>query len=136
MREITEDTVINLLPNKSRLYYEKQFNKFEEWCNENTVQGISEHVLLTYFELQRKKYKASTLWTTYSMLRSCLSIYKDVDISKYDKLQAFLKRSSEGYVPKKSKILEEDDINKFIQEADDKIYLAMKVGFNFYAYAC
>lgn len=50
-----------------------------------------------------------------------------MDISKYNKLQALLKRSSEGYAPKKSKILEEDDINKFLREADDKMYLAMKV---------
>ena len=53
------------------------------------------------------------------MLRSCLTIYKNVDISKFNKLQALLKQSSKGYEPKKSKISEEDDINKSIQEADN-----------------
>lgn len=59
------------------------------------------------------------------MLRSCLSLYKNVDISKYHKLQALLKRASDGYTRKKFKIL--DDINKFIREADDQLFLAIKV---------
>jgi hypothetical protein len=61
------------------------------------------------------------------MLKSCLNVQKNVDISKYKKLQTLLKRSFEGYVAKKSKILEEENINTFIQIADDKMYLAMKV---------
>lgn len=130
IREIAENTVGNLLPNKSGKQYEKQFQKFEEWCDENGIHNMSENVLLAYFDIQRKKYKSSTLWTIYSMLKSCLNIHKDVDISKYNKLQALLKRSSEGYIPKKSKILEEE-INDFIRQADDKIYLAMKVGAEF-----
>lgn len=127
IREIAENAVNNLLPTKSRSNYEKQYIKFEEWCKVKELHVISENALIAYFQLQCTKYKPSTLWTIYSMLRSCLTIYKDVDISQYKKLQAFLKQLSRGYLPKKSKILEEIDIIKFIQEADDKIYLAMKV---------
>ncbi|KAK5643353.1 hypothetical protein RI129_007198 [Pyrocoelia pectoralis] len=127
IRELAKNTVANLLPIKSSGEYKKQYEKFERWCNENKIEAISENVLLGYFELQRRKYKASTLWTIYSMLRSCLNINKNIDISKYNKLQAFLKRASQHYTPRKSKILEEDNINKFIQVADDKTYLAMKV---------
>lgn len=127
IRKIAENVVTNLLPTKSRGLYEKHYTKFEEWCNEKELNVVSENALIAYFELQRTKYKPSTLWTIYSMLRSCLTIYKDIDISQYKKLQAFLKRLSQGYLSKKSKILEELDIIKFIQDADDKIYLAMKV---------
>lgn len=131
IRASAANVVINLLPEKSRLQYEKQFHQFLEWCNRKNVGNISENVLLAYFDEQSKKYKPSTLWSTYSKLKSCLNIYRNVDISKYVKLQAFLKRMSTGYEPKKSKILEESDINKFIKEADNKLYLAMKVGVNF-----
>jgi site-specific recombinase XerD len=127
IREIAKNTVANLLPDKPSEEYKMQYQKFEKWCIENNIHGISENILIGYFELQRRKYKASTLWTIYSMLRSCLKIYKDVDISKYNKLQALLKRASQHYTPRKSKILEEDEINKFIQIANDKTYLAMKV---------
>ncbi|KAK4885519.1 hypothetical protein RN001_001790 [Aquatica leii] len=70
----------------------------------------------------------------YSMLQCSLNLHQNVDISKFNKLHALLKQASVGYVPKKSKILEEDNINKFINEADNELYLAMKVvliiGFN------
>ncbi|RZC35647.1 hypothetical protein BDFB_015245, partial [Asbolus verrucosus] len=83
IREIAENTVASLLPEKSSEDYNKQYQKFQIWCNDNNIQGISENILLAYFELQRRKYKALTLWTIYSMLRSCLSIYQNFDISKY-----------------------------------------------------
>ncbi|KAK4887130.1 hypothetical protein RN001_003401 [Aquatica leii] len=70
----------------------------------------------------------------YSMLRCSLNLHQNVDISKFNKLHALLKQASVGYLPKKSKILEEDNINKFINEADNELYLAVKViliiGFN------
>jgi hypothetical protein len=127
LREVAEGTLSNLLPTKSREVYEKEFANFEAWCRENKVQNISENVLIAYFDMQSKTKKSSTLWSIYSMLRSCLNIYKNVDISSYAKLQAFLKKQGENYQPKKSKILEVEDICRFIGHADNKMYLAMKV---------
>ncbi|KAB0796478.1 hypothetical protein PPYR_10539, partial [Photinus pyralis] len=100
---------------------------FQEWCAQNNAFNISENVLITYFEMLRKKKSSPSLWSTYSMIKSCLNIKKDVGISKYAKLEAFVKRLSEGYVPKKSRMIENNDINQFIERADDKTYLAIKV---------
>jgi hypothetical protein len=95
LREVAEGTLSNLLPTKSREVYEKEFPNFEAWCRENKVQNISDNVLIAYFDMQSKTKKSSTLWSIYSMLRSCLNIYKNVDISRYAKLQAFLKKQGE-----------------------------------------
>jgi site-specific recombinase XerD len=122
LREVAERTLSNLLPTKSREVYEKEFANFETWCRENKVQGISENVLIAYFDMQSKTKKSSTLRSIYSMLRSCLNIYKNVDISHYAKLQAFLKKQAENYQPKKSKILEVEDICRFIGHAENKMY--------------
>lgn len=127
LREIAEALTGNLLPNKSREVYEKKYEQFDTWCSQNNVKMISENILLAYFESESKTKKSSTLWSTYSMLRSCINIHKNVDISKFYKLQAFLKRLSVGYVPKKSKILEMGDIENFIEKADNRMYLATKV---------
>ncbi|KAK9674634.1 hypothetical protein QE152_g40977 [Popillia japonica] len=102
LREIADNAVINLLPKKSKAVYEKCYHQFELWAVQNNVNTISENILLAYFELQGKNKKSSTLWSMYSMLRSCfsiykISIYKNTDISKYIKLRAYLKRFSEGY---------------------------------------
>ncbi|KAF5282646.1 hypothetical protein FQR65_LT14242 [Abscondita terminalis] len=127
IRKITPSVEISRIPDKSRHVYEKRYKKFTQWCEENHVTNISENVLLAYFQLQTETYKSSTLWVIYSMLRSCLNIYKHVDISQYKQLQRLLQQASVGYTPKKSMILDEDDVYKFIKEADDNTYLAMKV---------
>ncbi|XP_031335009.1 uncharacterized protein LOC116164903 [Photinus pyralis] len=61
------------------------------------------------------------------MLRSTLVLNNNVDISSYAKLQAFLKRQSSGYLPKKSKILTTTEVKTFIEKAPDSLYLATKV---------
>ncbi|KAF5282881.1 hypothetical protein FQR65_LT14184 [Abscondita terminalis] len=119
IREIARNVAISIIPDKSQHLYEKQYKKF--------TTNISENVLLAYFQLQSTTYKPSTLWATYSMLRSCWNLYKHVHILQYQKLQGLLKRASVGYTPTRSKILEEDHINTFIKEANDSTHLAMKV---------
>ncbi|KAL0869286.1 hypothetical protein ABMA27_007548 [Loxostege sticticalis] len=52
-------------------------------------------------------------------------------ISEYPKLNAFLKRQSDGFTSKKSKILTSDEVEKFLNEAPDDRYLATKVALIF-----
>ncbi|KAJ3661734.1 hypothetical protein Zmor_006121 [Zophobas morio] len=127
IRENARIAVQNLLPEKSKPVYEKQYQVFNKWCTENKIEIISENVMLAYFERMTKNKKSSTVWSSYSMLRTCLNIYRNLDISKFARLQALLKRHSDGYQPKKSKVLEAEDIHRFLSEADVQHYLAMKV---------
>lgn len=73
------------------------------------------------------KISPSTLWTQYSMLRSTIEAHHNIDISQYTKLRAFLKRKSEGYVPKKAKTLTAEEIHQFVNTAPDSEYLFEKV---------
>ncbi|KAJ8976682.1 hypothetical protein NQ317_011155 [Molorchus minor] len=118
--EAANIAISNLLPTKSRSLYDIAYNRFKKWCAEKNVQVYSENVLLAYFSENAKNYKSSTLWAQYSMVKSCLIIY-NIDISKFPKLIAFLKRTGDGYQAKKSKILT-------ISSADDKEFLMIKVG--------
>ncbi|KAJ8968473.1 hypothetical protein NQ317_009228 [Molorchus minor] len=76
----------------------------------------------------QRNYKSSTLWAQYSMVKSCLIIYDNIDISKCPKLIAFLKRTGDGQQTKKSKILTKSEIDRFLSSADDKEFLMIKVG--------
>ncbi|XP_031350882.1 uncharacterized protein LOC116176442 [Photinus pyralis] len=60
------------------------------------------------------------------MLRTILSIRHNVNISNYEKLRAYLKRQNVGYKPKKSNVLSETEIEKFLNEAPIE-YLPQKV---------
>ncbi|KAJ8981336.1 hypothetical protein NQ317_015977 [Molorchus minor] len=106
--EAANIAISNLLPTKSRSLYDR----FKKWCAEKNVQVYSENVLLAYFSENAKNYKSSTLWAQYSMVKSCLIIYDNIDISKFPKLIAFFKRTSDGYQAKKSKILTKMQMTK------------------------
>jgi hypothetical protein len=111
--EAASSAVLNLLPNKSRKLYDAAYNRFREWCVEKKARIYTENVLLAYFSEKSKDYKSSTLWAQYSMIRSSLIVNTNIDISKYPKLMAFLKRNSDGYQAKKSKVLTRDQMEIF-----------------------
>ncbi|KAJ8964237.1 hypothetical protein NQ317_011766 [Molorchus minor] len=57
------------------------------------------------------------------MVKSCLIIYDNIDISKFPKLIAFFEKNRE-----KSKILTKSEIDRSLSSADDKEFLMIKVG--------
>lgn len=122
------EAVKALLPAKSEKIYEKQYKHFLDWCQVKDVADVTqEKVLLAYFFHHAKNLKASTVWSHYSMIKSKLIVEKSLDIGKYSKLKAFLKRNGDGYRPKKSRILDMDHIQQFLQEAPNQEYLMIKV---------
>lgn len=125
----TKNTTNKMLPAKSKLFYEKAYTNFMNWCESRNEKQYNENVLLTYFSFISKKYRASSLWSYYSKLKSTMIINKNVDIGKFPQLLAFLKTKSDGYVPSKPKTLNGEQIQRFVEEAPDDIYLVVKVSF-------
>lgn len=122
-----KEVSINLLPEKSRKNYEIVYNKFNEWRLKNKTSSFSEDTVLVYFKEISAKFKSSTLWTHYSMLKSTLKLKHNVNIEPYGRVRALLKRKAEGYRAKKSEVFTGEQINIFIKEAPDVKYLATKV---------
>lgn len=102
-------------------------DKFRQWMESKNESVVTEKLMVAYFNVLREKYAPPSLWTTYSMLRSTLFMYEKVDISKFSTLIGALKSVSKGYQPKKTKTLDRKDVEKFINEAPDEIYLLMKM---------
>lgn len=117
----------SLLPEKSRKAYDKCYQDFITWKMNKKANSFSENVLLAYFQELSDNFKCSSLWSKYSMIKSTLSIYNEIDITKYSKLVSFLKRKSQGYKGKKAKTFSAEHLNKFLNEAPDKLYLSTKV---------
>lgn len=61
------------------------------------------------------------------MIRSCLNVYKNVNISNIVKLQVYVKRLYDGHQSKKSKILEADDINRSFEKPITNVIIMSKV---------
>lgn len=119
---------LDLLPEKSKVRYIQEYEKFTKWCTDKKISNISkEEVLLFYFQEISKNFQPSTMWSKYSMVKSMLKLKKNVDISRHFKLIAFLKKKMVGFRPKKSKALSHEDVGTFLSTAPDDIYLLIKV---------
>lgn len=126
-----EPVLVNspLLPEKSKKRYESTYKVFKDWCqSKDNADVVTESLLLMYFQEKSSILKSpSSMWCEYSMLKTTIFINENIDISKYYKLRAFLKRQNAGYKPKKSNTFSREGINRFLEEAPDDKYLLMKV---------
>ncbi|XP_023312747.1 uncharacterized protein LOC111692853 [Anoplophora glabripennis] len=61
------------------------------------------------------------------MLKSKVNIHEKRDIAKFNELEAFLKRKSKSYKPKKSAVLSPNDVIRFLKNAPNEIHLLHKV---------
>lgn len=113
--EESSKAVGQLLPNKSKAAYDQSYNRFLIWQNENDATSCSQRVLLTYFSALSKKWKSTTLWSEYSKLAKMLKIKQNINVSEYRELKEFLKKTSVGYRPKKSKTLTSQEIKKIFE---------------------
>lgn len=130
--DIAKAATNDLIPTKSSRVYNHAYERFLTWCNDKNISNYSENVLLAYFfEMTTKlKMKSSTMWSQYSMIKSLLNIKHGLDISKYMKLRAYLKKQNEGYTPKKSKVFSKDQFEDFLNNAPNEQYLGIKVSYN------
>lgn len=96
VEEAAQSALSTVIPQRSKARYDLAYEKFGKWLEDKKIKRINEKVLLAYFE-GRKNQKVSTLWTLYSMLRSELTLKKNIDIAQYTSLHAFLKRQLQGY---------------------------------------
>lgn len=125
--EAFDKATMQLLPLASRKRYEDAYSKFMVWFKVKQCKKIGEKEVLAYIAEKSKVFKASTLWSEYSMLKATINLHNCVDISKFCKVISFLKRKSDGYIPKKSKTLTKEQIEKFMVEAPNETHLMTKV---------
>ena len=74
IREIAQTVRDDALPSKSKEKYEKAYLDFGKWEKKENTAVTSENVLIAYFKALLEKFKPTTLWATYSMLKSTISL--------------------------------------------------------------
>ncbi|XP_048001907.1 uncharacterized protein LOC125238596 [Leguminivora glycinivorella] len=121
----------DLLPLKSKDRYIYAYENFISWQKDKNANSFSEDTILSYFQDMSRKYKPSTLWAMYSMLKCGLKSNNDVCMENYRRVRALLRDLNKGYVSKKVKTLSIEHAEQFIAEAPDGKYLATKVALIF-----
>jgi integrase len=87
--------------------------------------------MLAYFSELMKKYKASSLWTILSAIKSVAKTKPNVQLGELETVQAILKRKQSKEKPKKAAVFTRDEIDKFFQEAQGLQYLVPKLNMLF-----
>ena len=127
--KIAEEAKQSLFPSKSKTAYLKEYKIFLEWLHVKGSQIIDENSVLAYIYEMAKVYKPNTLWSIHSKMMCLIKIEKGIDISKFSKVQCFLRQNSKEDVVKKSSVFNENELNKFFTDADDSIFLLRKASF-------
>ncbi|XP_022902822.1 uncharacterized protein [Onthophagus taurus] len=116
------------LSGRSTTSYERNYNSFLRWCENQNVKVYSEKVFLRYFMEKAKSQKLSTLWTTYSMLKSMFIRKHNIDISGYKKLTPFIQQHGLEHSAKPyNYAFTKKQVFQFLEEAPNDTYLLWKV---------
>lgn len=100
------------------------YQKFLQWQKSKETNSFGEEVLLAYFRESAKALSPSYLWSIYSMLETSIKANHNINI-RYDPLIAFLKLND--CRNEISNVFTGDEMMKFLLEAPDYDYLAIKV---------
>lgn len=117
------------MPNKSQAKYEQAYQEYRKWCSKNNIETTTDDSILKYFTTDLAPYKASTLWPKYSMLRSTIKLFEEIDISTFPSIIPYLKSKGDDHKTIKTLTLSKEHVDKFLAEADNKEHLLNKVIF-------
>ena len=119
------------IPEYSKRLYERQYRRFQDWRLQMGITNeTDEEILLTYFEKLSENYKPTTLFTTFTKLKSMIFIQENIDISRYSRLLYFLKEAGKSHIAKRAKIFTREQISKFVNNDPDDTFLLHKVSSN------
>ncbi len=108
----------NLVPAKSKLSYDKAWTLFKEHCQLQPGELPKEEHVMGYFDFlhREKKYKSSTLWSTFSMLNHCHQLeFGGLKLQdKFPRVKIQLKCYNAGYERKVAKVFEKSQIDTFL----------------------
>lgn len=129
-----DTTLSKILPDRSKHLYELTYNRFTKWKQDKNIIGITEDVILEYLYHLRTISAVSTLRSRITMIRSTIDINDDIDIFQYERVRLFWKKTSisarNNSTRKLIKIFCLNDIEKFLRESPDNLYLLIKVLIN------
>lgn len=136
IQELVDKARSNVIPEKSKKLYEKQYIKFQDWKKEMKLGSeTTEAHLLAYFQQLSENYAPTTLWATYTKLKAMLSLKEYRDISKFLELRCFLKNKGKKHIPKKAMVFTTHEVSTFLNDASDENFLLHKVGVSFIFYS-
>lgn len=125
-RRDVDEILLGTLPNNSQELYSKRWGEFIIFIGEQ--RNPEETDFLQYFNSLRnnKKYKASTLWTIYSMLNSVYQKYYGKKLQNWPRITQLLKSYNDGYERKVASVFRMKDINDYLNIDDSSPFILVR----------
>lgn len=76
------EALAQLLPQKSKHRYEKEYSTFSSWRSQKNVKGMSEDIILAYISERSKTVSPNSLWSYFSMLKATILVKENKDIGR------------------------------------------------------
>lgn len=127
IRTLAEEALDNVLPAKSEQIYKKVYAEFRAWMHQHNVFHITEVILLAYMAHLARTLNAHTLWSRFSMIARMAFEETGQNLKSYTRVKAFLKKNSTNVETKKAAVFSPAQIQEFLNDADNSVYLATKV---------
>lgn len=124
IREKAKAILRECIPEKSRDRYNKALKDFNEWTVRQQCPTINEDVVLVYLKFKSETLAPNSLFSVFSMLNKCLP---SLNMGSFHNIKGFLQNKNRGYKPKKAKTFTVEEFDKFVNEADDFVFLLHKV---------
>lgn len=131
LKAVADITKNDILPSTWPQTYKCAYEAFAKWKRIHKISLSTQSIVIAYFMELRRKCQPSSLWPTYSMLKSTLKVKEKIDLDQYHTLKAFLNITSKSFKAKRTNVFSAENIAKFLNEAPDYVFLATKVSLQF-----
>ena len=91
-----------------------------------SASDFTERTVFKYLKEMMETKSPSTVCSRFSMLKTMIGLEQNIDLDKFLKIKALLKRNMTGYKPKKLKVLRAAEVNTLLKTAPNDQYTEKK----------
>ena len=125
----------DLLPEQSRAEYIRRYEEYKRVLKTHKLLRSEEESALVWLELLKEKsFSASTLYSYWSCIKSCLEVFESVPASGWFLVRKWLKNYAAGKFADTAPVFTAAEVEKFMVEAEDRIFMRHKLAFGFGLY--
>ena len=81
--DVAANVAAYLLPEKSSARYEHEYAEFKKWQQEKNAIGVTEDVVLAYINNLSDQFIPNSLWSKWSMIKSCLEVRENIYVRRF-----------------------------------------------------
>ena len=121
-----EDIVNETLPEQSKDLYVKKWEEFKKYVGDKNKPEESDYIQYFDYLHSNKKLKASSIWSTYSMLNSLHQREYGEKLQQYPKITQLLKSYNNNYERKVASVFDKKSVDDYLSLPDASPFVLVR----------